>query len=57
MGRADLLVSGDADLQALHPFENARILSPASFLERLSRATPASPAETPDPQSATTNRR
>lgn len=26
-GRADVLVSGDADLQSLHPFERVRILS------------------------------
>lgn len=44
-GRADVLVSGDADLQSLHPFENVPILSPASFLERLSRSSPASPAD------------
>jgi uncharacterized protein len=49
-GRADILVSGDADLQSLHPFENVRILSPASFLERLSTPSPASPAETADPE-------
>lgn len=36
-GRADVLVSGDGDLQALDPFEGVRILSPAAFLERLSR--------------------
>ena len=44
-GRADVLVSGDADLQSLDPFEHVRILSPASFVERLSRPVPASPAE------------
>lgn len=35
-GRADVLVSGDGDLQSLDPFEGIRILSPAAFLERLS---------------------
>jgi uncharacterized protein len=34
-GRAAVLVSGDADLQSLDPFEGVRILSPAVFLERL----------------------
>lgn len=33
-GRADVLVSGDGDLQSLDPFEGVRILSPAVFLER-----------------------
>jgi putative PIN family toxin of toxin-antitoxin system len=37
-GRAELLVSGDDDLQSLDPFEGVRILSPAAFLERLSAA-------------------
>jgi putative PIN family toxin of toxin-antitoxin system len=49
-GRADVLVSGDADLQSLHPFERVRILSPALFLERLSRPLPASPADTVGPE-------
>lgn len=31
-GRADLIVSGDADLLVLHPFRGIAILSPASFL-------------------------
>ncbi len=31
-GRADLLLSGDEDLLALHPFRGISILSPASFL-------------------------
>lgn len=35
-GRAEYLVSGDADLQALDPFEGLRILNPAAFLEKLS---------------------
>jgi putative PIN family toxin of toxin-antitoxin system len=31
-GRADILVTGDADLLALHPFQGVAILSPAGFL-------------------------
>jgi putative PIN family toxin of toxin-antitoxin system len=31
-GRADILITGDADLLALHPFQGIAILSPASFL-------------------------
>jgi putative PIN family toxin of toxin-antitoxin system len=34
-GEADLIVSGDQDLLALHPFEAIPILSPAEFLEIL----------------------
>ena len=34
-GRADALVSGDADLLALHPFEGTPVLSPVAFLARL----------------------
>lgn len=37
-GRADALVSGDADLLALHPFEGTPILSPAAFLLQLESA-------------------
>jgi putative PIN family toxin of toxin-antitoxin system len=33
-GRADVIVTGDADLLALHPFRRIAILSPAEFLER-----------------------
>jgi putative PIN family toxin of toxin-antitoxin system len=33
-GRADVLVTGDKDLLALHPFQGVSILSPADFLER-----------------------
>ena len=33
---ADYLVSGDRDLQVLHPFEGIPIVSPARFLEVLS---------------------
>lgn len=32
-GRAALIVTGDADLLALHPFQGISILSPAAFLE------------------------
>jgi len=31
-GHADLIVSGDADLLALHPFRNIPILTPAAFM-------------------------
>lgn len=34
-GRADAIVSGDADLLILHPFQEIPIHSPADFLERL----------------------
>lgn len=33
-GRADLIITGDADLIALHPFHGIEILTPASFLAR-----------------------
>jgi len=32
-GRAELIVTGDADLLALHPFQGIAVLSPAAFLE------------------------
>lgn len=32
-GRADLIVTGDADLLALHPFREIAILTPAQYLE------------------------
>ncbi len=32
-GRADLILSGDADLRALNPFREIPILSPAAFLQ------------------------
>jgi putative PIN family toxin of toxin-antitoxin system len=32
-GRADLILSGDADLLALHPYEGIAILTPAEFLQ------------------------
>lgn len=32
-GKASVLVSGDKDLLALHPFRNIHILTPAAFLE------------------------
>jgi putative PIN family toxin of toxin-antitoxin system len=33
-GRADLMVSGDQDLLALHPFRGIPILTPTQFLEQ-----------------------
>jgi putative PIN family toxin of toxin-antitoxin system len=33
-GRADVIVTGDADLLALHPFRGIAILTPAEYLER-----------------------
>jgi putative PIN family toxin of toxin-antitoxin system len=36
-GRASCLVTGDADLLALHPFRGIPILSPAQFLDALAR--------------------
>jgi putative PIN family toxin of toxin-antitoxin system len=33
-GRADILITGDADLLALHPFQGIAILTPAAFLNR-----------------------
>lgn len=33
-GRADVIVTGDADLLALHPFRGIEILSPADYLDR-----------------------
>lgn len=32
-GRADMIVSGDADLQALHPFRGIPIVGPAAFIQ------------------------
>jgi len=32
-GSADFIVSGDKDLQVLHPFRNIPILSPREFLD------------------------
>lgn len=32
-GRADVIVSGDADLLDLHPFRGIPVLTPAAFLE------------------------
>lgn len=34
-GQADVVVSGDADLLSMHPFEQIMILSPAAFLARI----------------------
>ena len=36
-GRADVLVSGDADLLSLHPFRGIAILTPTSYSKRRSR--------------------
>jgi uncharacterized protein len=36
-GRASCVVTGDADLLALHPFRGIPILSPAQFLDNLAR--------------------
>jgi putative PIN family toxin of toxin-antitoxin system len=33
-GHADLIVTGDADLLALNPFQGIAILTPAEYLER-----------------------
>ncbi len=33
-GRADVIVTGDIDLLALHPFQGIAILTPAEYLER-----------------------
>jgi putative PIN family toxin of toxin-antitoxin system len=33
-GRADVIVTGDADLLVLHPFRGIAILTPAKYLER-----------------------
>lgn len=33
-GRADVLVTGDRDLLALHPFRGVAILTPAAYLDR-----------------------
>src|SRR5439155_2322891 len=32
-GRTDVIINGDADLPALHPWRGVRILSPSGFLE------------------------
>ena len=36
-GRADLIISGDADLLALNPFRDIPILTPAAFVHGLER--------------------
>ena len=36
-GRADLIVSGDGDLLALHPFRGIPIVTPAVFVQRAAR--------------------
>ncbi len=36
-GQATCLISGDADLLALHPFRGIAILTPAQFLQTLSQ--------------------
>ena len=33
-GKADVIISGDPDLQVLHPFEGISIISPKAFLEK-----------------------
>ena len=33
-GQADCIITNDADLLALHPFENIPIISPKEFLEK-----------------------
>ena len=33
-GEADLIVTGDADLLALHPFRDIPVITPAAYLER-----------------------
>ncbi len=38
-GQASCVVTGDADLLALHPFRGIRILSPAQFLDEITRAS------------------
>ena len=38
-GHAQMIVSGDGDLQALHPFEGMPIVTPAHFLARLAGAS------------------
>ena len=37
-GHADVIVSGDKDLLALHPFGNISVVTPREFLQRLSEA-------------------
>lgn len=34
-GRADVIITGDKDLLALHPFSDVAILTPAAYLERV----------------------
>jgi len=36
-GRADLIITGDADLLAMHPWREIKIVSPAEFLKSGSR--------------------
>lgn len=44
-GRADLIVSGDGDLLALHPFRQVPIVAPVVYVESASRrATPDEPS-------------
>jgi uncharacterized protein len=33
-GRANIVLTGDADLLSLHPFRNVEIISPANYLKR-----------------------
>jgi putative PIN family toxin of toxin-antitoxin system len=34
-GKAEVIITGDADLRALHPFQGIAILSPSEYLENL----------------------
>ena len=36
-GRADLIISGDADLLALNPFRDIAIVTPADFVQSVAR--------------------
>ena len=46
-GHASCLVTGDADLLALHPFRGIPILTPAQFLDGLSGEKTADPNQSP----------
>ena len=39
LGQADCIVTGDQDLLVLDPFRGVRIMTPASFLEAVSKGT------------------
>ena len=38
MGRADVIVTGDKDLEALHPFEGIPMIQPSQFLRLLKQS-------------------